>query len=361
MDYGKYAFDEMSPGPAPPPSVLGWDDTTPGGSGPHLLPGSPPLPSPASNAAAPHSGPPSRGFRGGDAGQQGAQGQGKGRGAAGRGKAAAAREGRAKDAPGAVVWAKLARYPWWPAQARATAHTQAAATHQSQSSLMEPDGSALRSDWDSGAVLMRGASLLAWSKSSLCVWLDAAACGVHAVCLLPVVSHCRARLHAYPLGSRGGCCPHKSAGASHGLAKTSNLHVTKATGTTGRLCSRRRPCPLQCEWWKGCGRGRRALLGRASISPEGVTAGALWARAGARGQVLALGDPFIPRHEEPPRRGAVPVRFFGTYDFAWIESQRALAPLAGAGDDHAAKCKTQARARPRGAGCAGRLQQSNCV
>ena len=135
MDYG--GFDEMSPGPAPPPSVLGWDDTTPGGSGPHLLPGSPPLPSPASNAAGPHSGPPSRGFRGGDAGQQGAQGQGKGRGAAGRGKAAAARDGRAKDAPGAVVWAKLARYPWWPAQARGVAHTQAAATRLSRTLLVE--------------------------------------------------------------------------------------------------------------------------------------------------------------------------------------------------------------------------------
>lgn len=56
-----------------------------------------------------------------------------------------------------------------------------------------------------------------------------------------------------------------------------------------------------------------------------------------------MGDPFIPKHEEPPRRGAVPVRFFGTYDFAWIESQRTLAPLSGCSDDHASKCKTQAR------------------
>lgn len=30
---------------------------------------------------------------------------------------------------------------------------------------------------------------------------------------------------------------------------------------------------------------------------------------------------------DPPRIGAVPVRFFGTYDFAWIESQRSLTPF----------------------------------
>jgi len=165
MDYG--GFDETSPGPAPQPSVLGWDDTTPGGSGPHLLPGSPPLPSPASNAAGPHSGPPLRGFRGGDAGQQGAQGQGKGRGAAGRGKAAAARDGRAKDAPGAVVWAKLARYPWWPAQARGVAHTQALRRACLGPRSWKYASTAQRSNWDSGAVLVRGASLLAWGPSLL--------------------------------------------------------------------------------------------------------------------------------------------------------------------------------------------------
>ncbi|KAK9823627.1 hypothetical protein WJX72_004336 [[Myrmecia] bisecta] len=41
-------------------------------------------------------------------------------------------------------------------------------------------------------------------------------------------------------------------------------------------------------------------------------------------QVLAERDPYIPEGSEPPRRGAVPVRFFGTYEFSWIESQRAL-------------------------------------
>lgn len=44
-------------------------------------------------------------------------------------------------------------------------------------------------------------------------------------------------------------------------------------------------------------------------------------------QVLAEDDPYIPENSEPPRHGAVPVRFFGSYDFAWIESQRALAPF----------------------------------
>jgi pyruvate/2-oxoglutarate dehydrogenase complex dihydrolipoamide acyltransferase (E2) component len=38
-------------------------------------------------------------------------------------------------------------------------------------------------------------------------------------------------------------------------------------------------------------------------------------------------DPYIPAGSEPPRRGAVPVRFFGTYDFSWIESQRMLQPF----------------------------------
>jgi hypothetical protein len=45
-------------------------------------------------------------------------------------------------------------------------------------------------------------------------------------------------------------------------------------------------------------------------------------------QVLAEGDPYIPAGSEAPRRGAVPVRFFGTYDFSWIESQRMLQPFS---------------------------------
>lgn len=43
-------------------------------------------------------------------------------------------------------------------------------------------------------------------------------------------------------------------------------------------------------------------------------------------QILLASDPYIPEGEEPPRLGAVPVRFFGTYAFAWIESKRAIEP-----------------------------------
>lgn len=48
----------------------------------------------------------------------------------------------------------------------------------------------------------------------------------------------------------------------------------------------------------------------------------------AQAQVLAEGDPYIPAGSEAPRRAAVPVRFFGTYDFSWIESQRMLQPFS---------------------------------
>jgi hypothetical protein len=40
-----------------------------------------------------------------------------------------------------------------------------------------------------------------------------------------------------------------------------------------------------------------------------------------------IDDPWIPPDMEIPRRGAVPVRFFGTYNFTWIESQRNLMPF----------------------------------
>jgi hypothetical protein len=52
--------------------------------------------------------------------------------------------------------------------------------------------------------------------------------------------------------------------------------------------------------------------------------------------VLAADDPWIPAEMEVPRRGAVPVRFFGTYNFCWIESQRSLAPFRGPGDEERA-------------------------
>ena len=54
-------------------------------------------------------------------------------------------------------------------------------------------------------------------------------------------------------------------------------------------------------------------------------------------------DPFIPTGSEPPRRGAVPVRFFGTYEFSWIESQRTLAAFDDLEDDRRFKCNTEVR------------------
>ena len=55
-------------------------------------------------------------------------------------------------------------------------------------------------------------------------------------------------------------------------------------------------------------------------------------------QVLDDNDAYIPPGAEPPRRGAVPVRFFGTYEFSFIQSQRALAPFDDPSDDRRAKC-----------------------
>lgn len=56
-------------------------------------------------------------------------------------------------------------------------------------------------------------------------------------------------------------------------------------------------------------------------------------------QVLNLSDPYIPEGEEPPRLGAVPVRFFGTYAFSWIESKRAIEPFDDEHTEHAANCR----------------------
>ena len=59
-------------------------------------------------------------------------------------------------------------------------------------------------------------------------------------------------------------------------------------------------------------------------------------------QVLATDDPWIPPDMEIPRRGAVPVRFFGTYNFTWIESQRNLLAFdQGCQDDLPAKGNTK--------------------
>ena len=56
-------------------------------------------------------------------------------------------------------------------------------------------------------------------------------------------------------------------------------------------------------------------------------------------QVLNISDSYIPEGEEPPRLGAVPVRFFGTYAFSWIESKRAIEPFDDEHMEHAANSR----------------------
>ena len=65
-------------------------------------------------------------------------------------------------------------------------------------------------------------------------------------------------------------------------------------------------------------------------------------------QVLDERDPWIPSDTEPPRRGAIPVRFFGTYDFAWIESQRAICPFEQGYEEHSTKSKQKVRPGTQG-------------
>ena len=60
-------------------------------------------------------------------------------------------------------------------------------------------------------------------------------------------------------------------------------------------------------------------------------------------QVLQESDPWIPNDTEMPRPGAIPVRFFGTYDFAWIESQRAICPIDQDYEEHSSKSKQKVR------------------
>ena len=56
-------------------------------------------------------------------------------------------------------------------------------------------------------------------------------------------------------------------------------------------------------------------------------------------QVLDMTHSYIPEGEEPPRLGAVPVRFFGTYSFSWIESKRAIEPFDDEHMEHAANSR----------------------
>ncbi len=72
-----------------------------------------------------------------------------------------------------------------------------------------------------------------------------------------------------------------------------------------------------------------------------------------------MSDPYIPEGEEPPRLGAVPVRFFGTYAFSWIESKRAIEPFDDEHVEHAANSRQPQF--QRGVSEAKHFQVSNCV
>mmetsp|Transcript_25737 Transcript_25737/g.66291 ORF Transcript_25737/g.66291 Transcript_25737/m.66291 type:complete len:354 (-) Transcript_25737:421-1482(-) len=80
---------------------------------------------------------------------------------------------------------------------------------------------------------------------------------------------------------------------------------------------------------------------RVVIKPHVWESRVVWAKLAAYpwwpGQVLSPNDPFIPPTEPAPRPDAVPVRFFGTYDFAWISSQRCLAPFYSGYSDKLSK------------------------
>jgi len=105
---------------------------------------------------------------------------------------------------------------------------------------------AQRSDWDSGAVLVRGASLLAWGKArSRLPRLWSAACGFHAMCLLPLNGHLKSKAPQYPLAAAAAAA-HPKCRCKPLPCSTSSPPLTKTTGTTGRPCRRCRPCPLQC-------------------------------------------------------------------------------------------------------------------
>ncbi len=72
-----------------------------------------------------------------------------------------------------------------------------------------------------------------------------------------------------------------------------------------------------------------------------------------------MSDPYIPDGEEPPRLGAVPVRFFGTYAFSWIESKRAIEPFDDEHVEHAANSRQPQF--QRGVSEAKHFQVGNCV
>lgn len=81
---------------------------------------------------------------------------------------------------------------------------------------------------------------------------------------------------------------------------------------------------------------------RVVIKPKTWEYRVVWAKLASfpwwPAQVLSTDHPFIPASEAAPRPDSVPVRFFGTYDFSWIVSQRCLAPFYSGYNDKVAKC-----------------------
>lgn len=69
----------------------------------------------------------------------------------------------------------------------------------------------------------------------------------------------------------------------------------------------------------------------------------VWAKIGSYpwwpAKTLGESDPSLPADADPPRPTSIPIRFFGTYDFCWIGSKRALADWEEAYDDHIDSCK----------------------
>ncbi|CAD7701003.1 unnamed protein product [Ostreobium quekettii] len=95
--------------------------------------------------------------------------------------------------------------------------------------------------------------------------------------------------------------------------------------------------PIPCQAMLGLKPGRRL-----QIKPKEWAGQVVWARMSSfcwwPAQVIDESNPFIPVDSRAcPRHGAVPVRFFGTYDFAWIEAQRNLSPFDQDFDDRRAE------------------------
>ena len=102
--------------------------------------------------------------------------------------------------------------------------------------------------------------------------------------------------------------------------------ASKDASSSSALCNRASCSPLHASICNCNHPWKAHSLGNCTDSPCSIL------------QVLAVDDPWIPPDMEIPRRGAVPVRFFGTYNFTWIESQRNLMPYdIGCQEDLASK------------------------